>query len=256
MGEWFPLANAYVDHLLADLGPTDFAVLIAVKRKLHGFNRSRGRISQSEIMRLTGLSRRAVQQSLARLVKGGHLTIMECGTGRQSTEYRINEELILPLNTTGSRGARNAPLEDEEGVEAHEVSPRGVVGGTQGSSNDPSTRTSKDNRKDREKDTSHSDSISSLSQELIEQWPAVQQELAAQTTKATYDNYLKNLTPQASPNGYLVLRCPRPGDHEWIEQRLNLIILRALRGVIAAPFDDDQLLILPPDKAEALLAES
>jgi hypothetical protein len=208
MGEWFPLANAYVDQLLANLGPTDFVVLIAIKRRLHGFNRSRGRVSQSEVMHLTGLSRRAVQQSLARLVHAEHLIITERGTGRRSTEYRINEKFILPWIATDSRGALGAPLDDHESVEAHQVHPTGAPGATLGGNNDSSTSMSKDNKKDIEKDISESDSFSSLSRQLIESWPAIQKEMAAQTTEATYHNFLKALRPEGSRNGHVVLRCP------------------------------------------------
>ena len=254
LGKWFPLANAYIDHLLASLGPTDFAVLIAVKRQIHGFRRSRARVSQREVMALTGLSRRTVRRSLARLVSAGHLIILEAGIGRRSTDYRINEDLVLAVGNADSRGVSVTPLESEDVVEGSEVSPRGVASTPQTGQDDASTRTSKDNSKDREKDNSLSDSISSLSQQLIDSWPAIQRELLAQCgTRAAYNTYLDGLTPEPTGNGQIILRGHRPYETAFADFRLRPWILRALRAVITEPFEDDALVILgPAQPAESL----
>jgi DNA-binding Lrp family transcriptional regulator len=247
-GNWFSLRNQYIDYLLAELGPCDFCVLLVIKRELHGFKKGhKARVSQRELARRTGQSVQTVRRSLERLVQQGHLIREKIGTGHSRTEYRLNEALEYSLPAETTRGA-NLDTLTPEGTKASAGDTKAAA---QPAQIETTTRTLKDSVKDREKDNSLA-SLSFLSQELIEGWPDIQRELAAQTTPTTYNTLLKPLQPEPAGNGQLILRC-RPVDQGWIENRHRRHLLQAIRAVITAPFEDSQLVIVARETVEELV---
>lgn len=243
LGEWFPLANAYVDHLMAQLGPVDFMVFLAVKRFLHGFQRSRGRVSQQQIIETTRLSRRTVQRSLQRLIEGGHFEILNPGTGRRATEYGICEGKTINIQDEG-RGVTNTPLREGDDVVASEIRPWGVSVTPLGGQPDAPTRTSKDIEKHIEKNMGEDSIVPFPSNQLFKQWPAIKADMRGQTTEATFGRYLANLEPIPNNDGHVILAVRSTFEQEWISARLLPIVLRALKTYFDPDLRGEQIQIV------------
>lgn len=79
--------NTLLEKLtLAELSGSDFRVVLVILRKTSGFNKNADWISYTQFEKFTGLTRKSVSKSLARLINAKILLV----TNREPLHYKIN----------------------------------------------------------------------------------------------------------------------------------------------------------------------
>ena len=93
--------NVLLDHYLKDLSAAELKILLTVIRQTNGWvkrgskaRKTRDRISHSQFMSKTGLSRRVISQAISRLIKQGLIAVsdqfgnlLNSGTERSGRSY-------------------------------------------------------------------------------------------------------------------------------------------------------------------------
>lgn len=93
------MPNVLLDHM-AEMGNAELRIIMAIARKTFGWQKCSDRISLSQLVELTGLSRQGVIDGTAQAVENGWATKTECGN---SFEYSL---LLEQLDEPASQASR------------------------------------------------------------------------------------------------------------------------------------------------------
>jgi hypothetical protein len=119
LGEWFALPNSYVDRLMATMEPTDFLVLLIIRRQTYGLQMAKRRISQGLIMKKSGLCRNTVKACLERLESAGHIIKTKETDFWAATEWQLNQDFVLTpyQRLTGTLSTVDrVPINERQGI--------------------------------------------------------------------------------------------------------------------------------------------
>ena len=93
-GAWLAIPNEYVDDLLPTMKPSEFAVLLVIKRWTHGFGKASRTMSQGMIQEKTGLSRSGVRKALKALEGASHIVKVRESDHWRPCEWALNEDYL------------------------------------------------------------------------------------------------------------------------------------------------------------------
>jgi len=121
-GNWFPINNAVFDHIMPDLSPNAFKVLMWVVRQTWGWQadpagdprerKKADRISYSQFLQHTGIkSDTTLTKAIRECVSKGYIVRCQKGTvrGNPTYEYALNTEYTLQVTTTSKNGVATTP---------------------------------------------------------------------------------------------------------------------------------------------------
>ena len=83
-----------------------------------------------------------------------------------------------------------------------------------------------------------------IAQETMQVWDRVQQELALQMTKATFDAWLRPSLLLSAENGQATLGVPHAYSADWLQNRLDKVILRTLNRHLVRPVEHLRVVLL------------
>lgn len=85
------IPNVYLDEYMRELDSDTFKVLMVLSRKIYGYHKDSDRISQSQIIELSGLTKKMVKKALRILIERNLINVVESETRFKGRRY----ELIL-----------------------------------------------------------------------------------------------------------------------------------------------------------------
>jgi len=115
------IPNHILDEIMKALTGAEFKVFMAICRKTIGWQKEKDRISNSQLIEMTGLTERMVRYAIKSLTENGFINRTNTGLGKSISEYSVNIEslrgaIFAPLVTKNSdvRGAIFAPPEGQK----------------------------------------------------------------------------------------------------------------------------------------------
>lgn len=88
-----------------------------------------------------------------------------------------------------------------------------------------------------------------------EVWAATLDQLKLEMTRATFDTWLRGTHAQSGEGGEYVIGCQHAYAKDWLEGRLNTVILRALKRIVGGPVTV-RYVVLTGAKAQTTAAEA
>ena len=83
--------NVFFDNIMKTLTESEFRVMLAIIRKTFGWHKTRDRISLSQIMEITGMSRQGVINGIDGLLRKGHINCYKYKSGNEYEVKVVNE---------------------------------------------------------------------------------------------------------------------------------------------------------------------
>ena len=99
--QFTPIPHTMFDWLAKELTPVEFVVYACICRKTWGFGKDSDRIAVSQLVQMSGVSRRSVQNALKRLFVLG--LIMQTGNTRSAKQISPQTRKLILLS--GASGA-------------------------------------------------------------------------------------------------------------------------------------------------------
>lgn len=142
--------NCIMDEHMRNLSGSALKVLLLICRKTIGWHKERDRISQSQIMEATGLSKNGVKMAAIELAKAGLICFEQTGTGKGIQTFF---ELNYAGETNGAKtiGSENDTIKRLNGSESDPIY------AANGSKSDPTKETNINKKKKKASHTPHAD---------------------------------------------------------------------------------------------------
>ncbi len=116
------ISNQFIDYWMSKVSPSATVVFLAIARKTIGWHKETDKISQGQLIALSGLTKKTVKAAIAELQGNGIITVTMTGRGKGiSTEYEINYDQVT--NGVKNNGVNSTPINQANGVKIDPIEP-------------------------------------------------------------------------------------------------------------------------------------
>ena len=105
------VSNTFIDEYMSKLSPASVKVFLAISRKTIGWHKETDRISQSQLVGMTGMSKNSVKKGVAELEFNGLIIVTRTGKGKGiETIFELN--YVSNNDSQENNGSKNDTKKD------------------------------------------------------------------------------------------------------------------------------------------------
>jgi phage replication O-like protein O len=142
--------NCIMDEHMRNLTGSALKVLLLICRKTIGWHKDRDRISQSQIMEATGLSKNGVKMAAIELANAGLISFEQTGTGK-------GIQTFFELNYSGDANGSKTIGSESDTIKRLNGSESDTIDGSNGSKSDPTKEININKKKKKASQAPHAD---------------------------------------------------------------------------------------------------